>query len=112
MNEPRIYTPDNWQIIQINPKDTSEAHYRIIAGWSGSYMYGNSYKISSSVKSVDDLVYNWKTHCSSGSVYMLRKNSEHVSAATVGVLKEFMLANPDLLIEVKKMTDVWTPASY
>jgi hypothetical protein len=83
----KIYTPNNWQIIHGQPKDKTKGYYRIIAGWSGSYMYGTSWKVSSGCEQVFDLGDSWKVTQSSGSVYNLSKSSEYSSVATAGVLE-------------------------
>jgi len=86
-----IYTPDNWQLVHVIPKDTNhKSYYRILAGWSGSYMYGSSWKLSSGCEQVFDLGDSWKVPQSSGSVYVLRKTSEYSSMATAGVLENIV----------------------
>jgi len=106
MIESRIYSPDSWELVKVTTN--SKVHYRILAGWSGSYMYGNSYKLSSGFDSADQVVnlpYNWKIPQSSGSVYILSKNSEKPSVATVGVLKSVMQQNTNVVLEVISMKD-------
>lgn len=90
-----LYQPDSWQLVHVIPKDTSAAYYRILAGWSGSYMYGSSWKLSSGCEQVFDLGDSWKVPQSSGSVYILRKTSEHPSLATAGVLESIVQSNHD-----------------
>jgi len=110
-----IYSPDSWQLVRVRtlrdrshviPKDTSAAYYRILAGWSGSYMYGSSWKLSSGCEQVLDEGDNWRVPQSSGSVYVLRKNSERSSAATWGVLERVMRDNPDVKLEIVKMENI------
>lgn len=100
-----IYTPNNWQLVHVIPKDTSAAYYRILAGWSGSFIYGNSWKLSSGCEQVIDEGDSWRVPQSSGSVYILSKNSEKPSVATVGVLKSVMQQNTDVVLEVISMKD-------
>lgn len=95
---PTIYSPTNWQVIKVTPKDVTQApHYRILAGWAGSYVYGSNWKLSSGIEQIIDLTYNvtvpkeskpyWKVPQTSGSVYVLNKHQEHMSVATMGVLE-------------------------
>lgn len=66
------YNPDNWVIVKMKGDDP---HYRVLAGWSGGYLYGNSWKINSGITSVteDDDAFYFSGH--SGSVYRCHKQS-------------------------------------
>ena len=77
------YTPDNWVVIKLD--DGVDPHYRVLAGWSGGYTTGNTWRINSGITKVeeDDGYYNFSG--SSGSTYrcgkksyMLRMNNVHV----------------------------------
>lgn len=75
------YNPDYWVIIKLTNKENKHnIHYRILAGWSGSYMYGSSWKISSGIKTFEDIGKSYKSLQSTGSVYMLSKNSERMNS--------------------------------
>lgn len=98
---PTVYQPNNWQVIKVVPKSTPEiTHYRILAGWTGSYSYGSSWKLSSGIEQIIDLTFNWKVPQTSGSVYVLNKHQEHMSVATMGVLESVQSSNPDVVLEV------------
>lgn len=101
-----LYQPDSWQLIHVIPKDTSAAYYRILAGWSGSFMYGSSWKLSSGCEQVIDEGDSWRVPQSSGSVYILRKNSEGDKLSTFGVLEDLMRDNPDVKLEIVKMKNI------
>lgn len=76
------YTPDNWVIIKFKGKDP---HYRVLAGWLGGYLTGDSWRMNSGItKVVKDDDY-WLFVGSSGSTYAcyegmygLRRNNAHV----------------------------------
>lgn len=111
-----LYFPDNWQLVRVIPKDTSAIYYRILAGWSGSFMYGSSWKLSSGFGPVRNGTFgceqvldekdSWRVPQSSGSVYILRKNSERPSMVTDGVLESVMKSNPDIKLEIVKMENI------
>ena len=111
-----IYTPNNWQLVRVTPKDTGAIYYRILVGWSGSFMYGSSWKLSSGFGPVRNGTFgceqvidegdSWRVPQSSGSVYILRKNSERSSAATWGVIECVMRDNPDVKLEIVKMENI------
>ena len=42
-----VYQPDNWIIVEL-PNNTG---YKILAGWSGGYLHGNSWRLNSGIKS-------------------------------------------------------------
>jgi len=41
-----MYKPDNWVIIKLKGNDP---HYRVLAGWSGGYLNGNSWRLNSGI---------------------------------------------------------------
>jgi hypothetical protein len=66
-----IYTPDNWVILHI--KGPTE-HYRVLAGWSGGYLDGDSWKMNSGIVRVEKTEEGYDFIGSSGSVYKGRDN--------------------------------------
>lgn len=68
------YIPDNWVIFYI--KNNEEIIYKILAGWSGSYLYGTSWKINSGISKIEEAENEYYIHGYSGSIYCCRKNSE------------------------------------
>lgn len=60
------YNPDNWVIIEIK---TPEPFYKVLAGWCGGYLDGDSWRMNSGiVKHTFDGDY-WNFYGSSGSCY-------------------------------------------
>jgi len=83
------YTPDNWIIVKFN----TEKHgifYKVLAGWSGGYLHGNSWKLNSGITSIKDSGDYWLIHGYSGSTYKCHKQSEFVRMNTAGVLKQLL----------------------
>lgn len=78
----REYNPDNWVVIKIKGDDP---HYRVLAGWSGGYATGDSWRMNYGItECVFDGDY-WYFSGSSGSVYKcyvdsygLRMNNAHI----------------------------------
>lgn len=74
--------PDNWIVLKIDGEDP---HYRVLAGWSGGYATGDSWKLNSGiVKVIDDgdaYIFEGtsgsKYLCHKGS-YTLRMNNAHI----------------------------------
>jgi hypothetical protein len=77
------YFPDNWVVVKIKGDDP---HYRVLAGWSGGYLDGDSWRMNSGVTKVTSELDNYlKFWGSSGSCYvcnkdsyMLRMNNVHI----------------------------------
>lgn len=76
------YCPDNWVVIKFN---TKSPHYKILGGWSGGYLSGDSWRLNSGVvkMTTDKDFYNF--YGSSSSVYTchkenycLRNNNAHI----------------------------------
>lgn len=79
------YMPDNWVVIFLNGKDP---HYRVLAGWSGGYTTGDSWRMNSGIvkceevtethTTANDKTYElqyYKFYGSSGSYYMCHKEA-------------------------------------
>lgn len=43
----RVYKPDNWVVLKIN--DEGRTFYKVLAGWSGGYTSGDSWRINSGI---------------------------------------------------------------
>lgn len=79
------YCPDNWVVIRLKGDDP---HYRILAGWSGGYLTGDSWRMNSGIVSCQefsDYTEYFVFKGSSGSeyrcgkgAYMLRMNNAHI----------------------------------
>jgi len=66
------YTPDNWVVIKIK---VGNPHYRVLAGWSGGYTTGDSWKLNSGIIKVKEDDRSYHFYGLSGSVYCCGKES-------------------------------------
>ena len=78
------YNPDNWVVIKMNGDDP---HYRVLAGWSGGYLDGDSWRMNSGIVRVEDAGDRFNFYGSTGSCYScgkesycIRMNNAHVWA--------------------------------
>lgn len=70
MNE---YMPDRWVMLRF---DSDEGQvYKILAGWSGSYLEGQSWKLNSGVVKIEEDDQCYLFHGYTGSVYRCRKTA-------------------------------------
>ena len=78
-------SPDSWVIIEINHE--GEQFQKILSGWSGSYLYGDSWRMSSPIKELnidvdkDYIIAN----TDSGSQYTLYKNYQGLRMSIAGI---------------------------
>lgn len=82
MNE---YTPDRWVLLKMETPE--ETFYRILAGWHGSFSWGESWKLSSGVETFEDRDTLYTSEQTSGSIYHCLKKSEGMSSYMFTVLK-------------------------
>ena len=78
------YTPDRWVMLEINRQ--GEKVYKILAGWSGGYLHGNSWKLNSGCKSVTKDGKYFVFEGFSGSVYYCHEDLYGYNGATINVL--------------------------
>ena len=82
------YTPDSWVIVKIQSEKYGTI-YKVLAGWSGSYLYGASWKISSGIVTFEDKGEYYESLQDSGSTYVLYKRSERMSAIVASTFASF-----------------------
>ena len=82
------YTPDSWVIVKIQ-YEKYETIYKVLAGWSGSYLYGASWKLSSGIVTFEDKGEHYESLQDSGSTYILYKSSERMSVIMVSTFASF-----------------------
>ena len=70
------YTPDNWVMVKCECIEGD--YYKIVGGWSGGYLDGDSWRINSGVTSVEETENSYHFYGSSGSVYICGKDSNVV----------------------------------
>jgi hypothetical protein len=81
-------TPDAWVILEVNHE--GKQFQKILSGWSGSYLYGDSWRMSSPIKNMHiDIDKDYITvETDSGSVYNLRKQYQGLRMSIAGTYNE------------------------
>jgi hypothetical protein len=81
-------TPDSWAIVEVNYE--GEQFQKIISGWSGGYLDGNSWRLSSSIREINiDINKDYITvETTSGSVYNLYKSYQGLRMSNAGIWNE------------------------
>lgn len=77
------YTPDNWVVLKINYDGMIT--YRVLAGWSGGYLDGDSWRMNSGVTEVKEEGDYYEFYGSSGSCYRCHKKGYRLTMANAGV---------------------------
>lgn len=81
------YNPDRWVIIRIS--DKTQSIDKLLTGWSGSYLEGQSWKISSGVIGFEQDGDMIKFHNHSGSVYNCHREAEGFTTMSYSVLQSY-----------------------
>jgi hypothetical protein len=79
------YHPDVWIILKMSSEEYGDI-YKILAGWYGGYLGGDSWQLNSGIESVteeSDDVIAFKGF--SGSVYLCHKQTERFSGLTQSI---------------------------
>src|SRR6056300_266090 len=79
------YTPDNWVILKIKEGKYDRGFYKVLAGWSGGYLDGDSWRMNSGITRVEEDGDYYKFYGSSGSCYRCHKKSYRLTMANSGV---------------------------
>jgi hypothetical protein len=81
------YKPDRWVMLKLT--HSGKTTYKILAGWSGSYLHGSSWKLNSGCVSVTEEDDYFVFSGYSGSVYRCHKKCYGMTGLTANVLSSF-----------------------
>ncbi len=87
------YHPDSWIIVEI--KHEGESIRKVLGGWSGGYLDGDSWRLSSGITNVEDCQDHYKIDNESGSTYYCNKESQRISMIIQGTLNNLKRDTPD-----------------
>ena len=79
------YTPDTWMLIQLESPESGKIT-KILSGWYGGYLNGDSWRLSSGVTKIEDQDNHYLIHNESGSIYTCYKSNEGLSGLTGNIL--------------------------
>lgn len=103
------YTPDNWVVLKINHK--GETLYKVLAGWSGGYLDGDSWRMNSGIVAVEKQAYLYGFYGSSGSVYWCHQGAYRLTMATSGMYNQLKEHFGDAVELMPEDTD-WMSLDY
>ena len=86
--------PDNWVVVKVD-----EDFYKVLAGWSGGYLDGDSWRLNSGITKVEEDGDYWLFIGESGSVYQCHKEGYGVRMNIAGQVKQLKELGCELMSE-------------
>lgn len=82
------YNPDKWEIVRFVGKD--KTWYKVLGGWSGGYLDGDSWRLSSGLEEISDdgSYYIMKNY--SGSIYKCHKGARGMNVMSGSVYADLI----------------------
>lgn len=97
-----MYSPDKWIILKIKGKN--ETLFKVLAGWSGSYLEGQRWRMNSGISKISEDGDYYLIEGFSGSVYKCHKQSYGTNMISSGVLSG-ILEDPKTKDKVEVLPD-------
>lgn len=94
------YTPDNWVVLKIDHE--GKTLYKVLAGWSGGYLDGDSWQLNSGIVRVVEQEDYWEFYGNSGSCYNCYKGQYRLRMNNSGIyeqLKNTSVATVEMMPE-------------
>lgn len=79
-----MQTPDKWVLIKTKSK-AKVMHYKLLGGWYGGYLQGDSWKLNSGITKVEEFPEYYLVSGQSGSMYKCIKMVEGFNHMTKSV---------------------------
>ena len=98
----REHRPDNWVVLKFSGDDP---HYRVLAGWSGSYLAGNTWRMNSGITKVEEDESFFYFYGSSGSRYRCDKGSYMLRMNNAGTWAKLQELHGDKVEMMPEDTD-------
>jgi len=98
------YTPDNWVVIKFTQQvksgntgygRTERVFYKVLGGWSGGYLDGDSWRLNSGIVDVEETTDSYIFIGGSGSRYICNKTQECLRMNTAGIWKQMQEASEE-----------------
>ena len=100
------YTPDNWVVLKFTQQGQigntgygrkEKVFYKVLGGWSGGYLSGDSWRLNSGIVDVEETTDSFIFIGNSGSRYICDKTQECIRMNTAGIWKEMQEVSGDTL---------------
>jgi len=109
------YHPDNWVVIKIteetlNSSNTAyiegRTYYKVLGGWSGGYLQGDSWRLNSGINLVFDHEDEIHFYGHSGSNYICHKETYGLRMNNAGIFEQMQL-NGSAKVELMPEDTEW-----
>lgn len=97
------YKPNKWVVIKI--KDQGKILYKVFGCWSGGYLDGDSWRLNSGIKEIEQNDTHFFFKGQSGSCYVCHKEMYGLTAYGHGILSDFMERYSDQIEMMPEDTD-------
>jgi hypothetical protein len=99
------YTPHNWVVVNIT--SNGETFNKVLAGWSGGYLDGDTWRMNSGITAVGKDGSDWLFYGASGSVYRCDRDRYGVRGDAARALNNILSKNSDTVnsVVLDKNTD-------
>ena len=92
-----VYEPHAWVIAKIRRED-EEPEYRVLAGWYGGYLTGDSWRINSGIVRIVREGDFYAFYGESGSCYRCHKGTYKMSSMTASAFEMLSKATPGMSV--------------
>ena len=82
------YRPDSWVVLKVKEGKGTFPFYKVLAGWSGGYLSGDSWRMNSGITGVEKQSYLYGFYGSSGSVYWCHQGGYRLTMSIAGVYNQ------------------------
>ena len=79
------YHPDSWVVLKVKAGKGTFPFYKVLAGWSGGYLDGDSWRMNSGITEVKEDGDYYEFYGSSGSCYRCHKEQYQLRMNNAGV---------------------------
>lgn len=86
------YLPDNWVVLKLKPGKGAFPIYKVLAGWSGGYLDGDSWRMNSGITGVEKQAHLYGFYGSSGSVYWCHQGAYGLKMNNAGIYNQLIEA--------------------
>lgn len=94
-----IYYPDCWVVLKLSQG------YKVLAGWSGGYLDGDSWRMNSGITHVEEKDDRFTFYGVTGSLYVCYKGLYGLRMSNVGVYNALKEKYPDKVFLMPEDTD-------
>ena len=86
-----MHSPDKWVILKV-----AEDLYKVLGGWQGGYLDGDSWRLSSGIVKIEDDGDFHLIHNHSGSIYKCHKDCEGMTMEMNGIYIQAKERHPEI----------------